>query len=108
MVQHISAEEMDESKDENAQHPIEHSVFDRLQPSTSTKRTSVFIRIWGDQNSKSSVFWRVKNRAQARLRCSIESRKLENHRIHYPKSKGARCSIDSVMETKCNALSRLA
>ena len=59
VVQHISTEEMDESEDEIAQPPIKPSVFDRLQLFALRKRSFVFIRIGGDQNSKSSVFWRV-------------------------------------------------
>jgi len=45
VVQHISAEEIDESEDENAQRPIKPSVFDRLQPSISRNRSSIFTRI---------------------------------------------------------------
>ena len=63
MVEHISAKEMDESEDENAQPPIKPSVFDRLQPSVLRKCPSVFMRIRGDENPKSSVFGRVMNHA---------------------------------------------
>ena len=64
MVQHISAKEVDESKDENAEPHTKPSIFDRLQPSTSRKRPSIFTRIRKGQNPKSFVFWRVNNHTQ--------------------------------------------
>jgi len=44
-VQHISAEDIDGSEKEDDPPSIRASVLDRLQPSSSTKRPSVFTRI---------------------------------------------------------------
>ena len=54
-TQYVSAEEIDESEEENAQPLVKPSVFDRLQPSASRKRQSVFTRIKSGQSPESSV-----------------------------------------------------
>ena len=45
LTQYITAEEVDENEGENAKTNPNPSVFDRLQPSTSRQRPSVFRRI---------------------------------------------------------------
>ena len=58
VVQHISAEETDESEKEDDPPSKRTSVFDRLQSSSSTRRPSVFTRIGAQP--KPSVFNRIK------------------------------------------------
>jgi len=108
VVQHISAEEIGKSEDENAQPPIKPFVFDRLQPSALRKHSFVFTRIKGGQNPKSSVFWRVKNCAQPKPSVFNRISKARESLTHYPKNKRIRCSIDLVIKTKYKVLSLLA
>jgi len=64
VIQHISAEEVDVSEDENASRNPKPSVFDRLQSSTSKKRLSVFARIGKGKDHRCSVFNIIKNDPQ--------------------------------------------
>ena len=64
MIQHISAEEVDVSEDENASPNPESSVFDRLQSSTSKKRPSVFAHIRKGKDNSCYVFNRIKDHPQ--------------------------------------------
>jgi len=61
VIQHISAEEVDVSEEENASPNPKPSVFDRLQSSTSKKHLSVFTRIGKGKDHRCSVFNRIKN-----------------------------------------------
>jgi len=54
-VQHISAKELDESDDKDAQANPKSSVFDRLQTSSVETCPSVFTRIRGSKARKISV-----------------------------------------------------
>jgi len=64
VIQHISAEEVDVSEDENASPNPKPSVFDRLQSSTSKKCLPVFACIGKGKDHRCSVFNRIKNDPQ--------------------------------------------
>jgi len=91
VVQHISTEEVDDSEDENAQPPTKPSVFDRLQPSTSKKRPSIFTRIGRSQNPNPSIFWRVKSHAQPKL--SVFNRIMKEKQSPSPLSQEQKDSV---------------
>ena len=63
-VQHISAEEIDESEDESASPNPKPFLFDRLQPFTLKKRLSVFTHLRKGKDHKISVFNRIKDVSQ--------------------------------------------
>jgi len=64
VIQHISAEEVDVSDDENAPPNPKPSVFDRLQSSASKKRPLVFARIGKGKDHRCSVFNKIKDNSQ--------------------------------------------
>ena len=64
LTQYITAEEVDDNEGENAKTNPNTSVFDRLQPSTSRQRPSVFRRIGKGKIMKPSVFHRLKKDEQ--------------------------------------------
>ena len=64
MGQHIHANEIDENGNENAQSTTNPSIFDRIQPPTLKKGSSVLLRIGKGQNPEPSMFWIVKDHAR--------------------------------------------
>ena len=65
-MQCITVEEVDDNEGENAKTNPNMSVFDRLQPSTSRQRPSVFRRIGKGKIPKPSVFHRLKKDDQSK------------------------------------------
>ena len=64
MIQHISAEEVDVSKDEKASPKPKPSVFYRLQSSTWKKRPLVFTHIGKGKDHIISIFNIIKDDPQ--------------------------------------------
>jgi len=66
LVQYITTEEVDDNESANAKTNPKTTVFDRLQPLTSSQRPYVFRRIGKGKIPKSPVFHRLKKDEQSK------------------------------------------